>query len=260
MEGSVPLSMTVGIQQFLIVCPLTFLAGFVDAVAGGGGLISLPAYLIAGLPVHFAIGTNKLSSGMGTALSTARFAKKGYIPWKQAPFYAACALLGSSLGASLALMLDDGVFKIIMLIILPLTALYITRSKALGEEKPPFSARKTLLTGMAIALGIGVYDGFYGPGTGTFLILLLVSAAHMRLQTANGISKVINLTTNITALAVFGSEGKVLIPLGLTAGLFSIAGNYLGTSFFNQSGAKAVKPIMLTVLAIFFIRILSELL
>ena len=102
--------MTVGAIQFLIVCPLVFLAGFVDAVAGGGGLISLPAYLIAGLPVHYAIGTNKLSSGMGTAITTGRFARNGFIPWKQSGFYIISALIGSGIGASLALMLDDAFY------------------------------------------------------------------------------------------------------------------------------------------------------
>ena len=87
--------------QFLIVCPLVFLAGLVDAMAGGGGLISLPAYLISGLPVHYAIGTNKLSSGMGTTLATWRFARSGYIHWKLAFFCAVCALIGSTTGAQI---------------------------------------------------------------------------------------------------------------------------------------------------------------
>ena len=131
--------MSAGAIQFLIVCPLVFLAGFVDAVAGGGGLISLPAYMIAGLPVHYAIGTNKLSAGMGTAITTGQFARKGYIPWKQAVFCVFCALAGSSLGARMALLLEDGIFRIIMLFILPLTAIYVTRSKALSVEKAPFA-------------------------------------------------------------------------------------------------------------------------
>ena len=250
--------MHAGLTQFFIVCPLVFLAGFVDAVAGGGGLISLPAYLIAGLPVHFAIGTNKLSSAMGTAITTGKFAKKGYIPWKQALFCVACALVGSGLGARLALLLADGIFRIIMLFILPLTALYVTRSKALTVEKEPFSYGKTLALSMVIAFVIGVYDGFYGPGTGTFLILLLTVAAHMGLRPANGVAKAINLTTNLTALTVYWIDGKVLFLLGLTAGAFSVAGNWLGVRFFANRGAQAVKPIMLTVLAIFFVRVLLE--
>lgn len=251
--------MKAGLIQFLIVCPLVFLAGFVDAVAGGGGLISLPAYMIAGLPVHFAIATNKLSSGMGTTLSTARFAAKGYIPWKQAAFCVICALIGSGLGARLALLLPDGLFQVLMLVILPLTAFYVTRSRALTVEKEPLSPGKTLVISMLIALGLGAYDGFYGPGTGTFLILMLTAFARMGLRQANGVAKAINLTTNITAMAVYWMNGKVLFPLGLTAGLFCMAGHWLGARFFEDRGVRVVKPIMLTVLAIFFVRVLLEL-
>ena len=247
---------------YLIVCPLVFIAGFVDAVAGGGGLISLPAYLISGIPVHMAIGTNKLSSGMGTALATFRYAKSGYIRWKLAAFCAVCALAGSSCGAELALLIDDGAFKIIMLVILPLVALYVLRGKALVNdgEKTPLSPVKTTVIAMVVALVIGAYDGFYGPGTGTFLILLLTSLAHYGLKEANGLCKAINWTTNVSSLAVFLMNGRVLLPLGLTAGLFSIAGSYLGARTFEKKGAQSVKPLMLVVVAIFFVKVLLEIL
>ena len=224
--------MEISIIQYLIVCPLVFLAGFVDAVAGGGGLISLPAYLIAGFPVHFAIGTNKVSSAMGTTLTTVRYTKSGFIPWKQAIFCVLFALAGSACGANLALLIDDGVFKIIMLVILPLTALYVMKGKALSGEREPYSSLKTTLLSCVIAFIIGAYDGFYGPGTGTFLILLLTAAAHMPVTEANGVSKAINLATNISALVVFLINGKVIFAVGLVAGLFSIAGNW-------QQGRKA---------------------
>ena len=250
-----------GILPYLIVCPLVFLAGFVDSIAGGGGLISLPAYLIAGVPVHMAIGTNKLSSGMGTAVATFRYAKSGFIPWKQAAFCAVAALIGSTCGAQLALLIGDGVFKIIMLVILPLTAAYVLWGKTFREEdRVPLSPLKTTLLSMAIAIVIGAYDGFYGPGTGTFLILLLTGLAHMKLTEANGISKVINLSTNVAALCVYILNGKVIFALGLAAAVFSIAGNYLGTRFFTKGGAKFTKPIILVVLAIFFVKVLSEVL
>ena len=243
--------MEISIIQYLIVCPLVFLAGFVDAVAGGGGLISLPAYLIAGFPVHFAIGTNKVSSAMGTTLTTVRYTKSGFIPWKQAVFCVLFALAGSVCGANLALLIDDGVFKIIMLVILPLTALYVIK-------REPYSKLKTMLLSCVIAFVIGAYDGFYGPGTGTFLILLLTAAAHMPVTEANGVSKAINLATNISALVVFLINGKIIFAVGLVAGLFSIAGNWLGSSFFKKGGSKAVKPIMICVLVIFFVKVLSE--
>ena len=127
--------MELSIWTFLIVCPLTFLGGFVDAVAGGGGLISLPAYMIAGVPVHNAIATNKLSSGMGTTISTYRLAKLGYIPWRRAALCILMAIIGSSAGANLALMVDAELFKRIMLVIIPLTALYVMRNKKMDEKE-----------------------------------------------------------------------------------------------------------------------------
>lgn len=246
---------------FLIVCPLVFLGGFVDAVAGGGGLISLPAYLIAGVPVHMAIGTNKLSSAMGTTLTTVRFAQNGFIPWKLSAICVLFAFLGSSRGASLALRIDDHIFTILMLILLPLTAFYVLKSRSLERTADGKERRgRTLFFGIVSAFLIGMYDGFYGPGTGTFLLLALTGLAHMELRKANGVTKVINLTTNLSALAVFLWEGKVLFLLGMTAGCFGLLGNYLGSRFFIAGGVKFVKPIILLVLALFFIRILWGLL
>ena len=252
--------MELTLVHFLIVCPLVFLGGFVDAVAGGGGLISLPAYLIAGVPPHMSIATNKLSSAMGTTLTTVRFAKKGFIPWKQAAVCVVFAFVGSSLGAKLALKLDTKVFTMLMLVILPLVALYVLRGKSLGQgEKPSVSSARTLVVGSLAALGIGCYDGFYGPGTGTFLLLALTGLAHMELTRANGVTKAINLTTNLAALFVFLLEGKVVLVLGLVAGCFGILGNYLGAKSFIQGGVKFTKPLILVVLTIFFIRVIWQL-
>lgn len=246
------------IITFLIVCPLTFLGGFVDAVAGGGGLISLPAYMIAGLPVHNAIATNKMSSGMGTTIATYRLARLGYIPWRKAALCILMAIIGSSTGAKLALMVDADLFKKLMLVIIPATAIYVMRNKNMDEPKEALDDRQTVIRASLVALLIGVYDGFYGPGTGTFLILLLSGFAHISLKESNGIAKSINLTTNLSSLVVYLMNGKVIILLGLAGGLFGIAGNYIGVTFFKNKGAKAVRPLMIIVLVIFFIRILTE--
>ncbi|MBR5534193.1 MAG: TSUP family transporter [Ruminiclostridium sp.] len=246
--------------HFFIVCPLVFLGGFVDAVAGGGGLISLPAYLIAGVPPHMSIATNKLSSAMGTTLTTVRFAKKGFIPWKQAAVCVVFAFVGSSLGAKLALKIDARIFTMMMLVILPLVALYVLKGKSLGQGgNLPVSPAKTLAISSLAALGIGCYDGFYGPGTGTFLLLALTGLAHMELTKANGVTKAINLTTNLAALFVFLMEGKVVLVLGLVAGCFGILGNYLGSKTFIQGGVKFTRPLILVVLTIFFIRVIWQL-
>ena len=135
------------------------------------------------------------------------------------------------------------------------------KGKALMQENElePFDTPHTMLIALLSALFIGMYDGFYGPGTGTFLLLMLTGAARMKLNNAAGITKVINLSSNIAALAVYMLNGSVLYPLALAAGVFSILGNYLGTKVFTQKGSKGVKPIIIIVLAIFFIKVCYEL-
>lgn len=244
--------------EYLIICPLVFLAGFIDAIAGGGGLISLPAYLFAGFPVHNAIATNKLSSTMGTTISTLKYAKNGFINYKRAIPCVFFTLLGASIGANLALVISDKIFIIIMLIILPFIAFYVLKSKNFENPKPTYSNTKTLILCLISAFFIGMYDGFYGPGTGTFLLIFLTSIARVKLEEAAGTTKVINLTSNITSLIIYIINGKVIFNLGIVAGLFSIAGNYIGAKFFTNKGAKILRPIIISVLVIFFCKILME--
>ena len=244
----------------LIVCPLVFLAMLVDAIAGGGGLISLTAYLVAGLPPHVALGTNKVSSAIGTVVATARFAKSGLIKIKLAIPAVIFALAGSAIGAKVALHTPDGVIQMIMVFALPVVAFFVLRKRALDVPTDATISTKKQIAIIAISsFFIGMYDGFYGPGTGTFLLLALTAFAHMNLTRANGTTKAINMTTNISALIVFLVNGTALIPLGLLAGAFNIAGNYLGSKSFDKGGSKIVKPVMITVLVVFFIRVIGDL-
>ncbi len=246
--------------QYLVVCPLIFLAGIIDAIGGGGGLVTLPSYMLVGLPVHFAIGTNKLSSVMGTAMVTGKYFRDGYIPVKIAACSVIFAMIGSSLGARTALLISDRIFKIIMLIVLPLTAIYVFKSQNFMRDRNFEAAisRRTFVISILVAFFLGFYDGFYGPGAGTFMLLLLAGIAGLSLQHANGVAKVINLATNLAAVTVFLLNNRVIIPLGLTAGIFSIAGNYIGAKFFEKGGAKVVRPVILIVLVIFFVRVLYD--
>lgn len=246
------------LTKYLIICPLIFIAGFIDAVAGGGGLVSLPAYMITGIPVHNCIATNKMSSFMGTSVTTAKYARKGFIPWKIGMVCIPCALAGSSLGAKASLLVPDNILKTILMIIIPLTGIYVITRKGNLETNITRSDKAALFISALVALFIGAYDGFYGPGTGVFLILLLTCFAGMKLTTANGLAKVINLSTNIAALVVFLIDGQVLFPLGVVAGLFNIAGNYIGATCFVQNSSKIVKPVMVSVLLIFFLKLILE--
>ena len=249
--------MSAHIVQFLIVCPLVFLAGFIDAIAGGGGLISLPAYLITGLPVHNAIATNKMSSSMGTTIATLKYAKSGFIQWKRAVLCTVAAILGSTSGARLALLVDDFYFRIFLLIVLPLTAAYIFFGKPFIGEKTPLSEVKTVLLSMVIALCIGVYDGFYGPGTGTFYLLILTGIAHLNVHQASAMTKILNLTSNLVALINFLLNGTAYYGLGMAAAVFCIAGNYIGSGLVVSNGQKIVRPLILVVLVILFVKIVT---
>lgn len=244
--------------QLLILCPLVFIAGFVDAIAGGGGLITLPAYMMIGLPSHTAIATNKMSSTMGTTVATINYARDGFINWKYSIFCIAGAMAGSSLGSNLALLIPENVFSIVMIVLLPFIAFYVLKNKNFSSDKPHFNMTKTIILCTAISFAVGMYDGFYGPGTGTFLLLLLTGLARITLNEAAGLTKVINLTSNVTALTVFLINGKAYLPLGIPAGLFSIAGNFLGSKLFSRNGARIARPVVIGVLIILFGKILYE--
>ena len=244
--------------MFLIVCPMLFLAGFVDAIGGGGGLISLPAYLFAGLPIHAAIATNKLSSTCGTALATVRFIRHKLVDYKLAVPSVICAVIGSSLGAQLSLRMDDSVMKTVLFVVLPVAAFFVLNKhlfKDSGEEAK--TDKRTYIVAAVAAFVIGVYDGFYGPGTGTFLIIAFTVFAKMGLTAANAQTKVINLTTNITSLVVFLMSGQVVILLGIAAAVCNMAGNYIGAGLAMEKGSKIVRPVILVVLALLLIKILT---
>lgn len=243
----------------LIVCVLVGLAGYVDSIAGGGGLVALPAFLIAGLPTHVAIGTNKISSAMGTIVTTWHFAKSGMINLRLALPAIVFAFVGSACGSNLVLLVDDAFLRVFLLVVLPLTAIYVMKSKSFdAAEVESYSFKKTMLLCCVIALFVGVYDGFYGPGTGTFLMLLLTGLAHLRLDSAAGVTKAVNLTTNLSALVVFLINGQTLIALGLVAGVFSIIGNYIGAHSFTKNGGAIARPITIVVLCVFFIKVIFD--
>ena len=230
------------IFTFLIVCPFQILAGMVDSIAGGGGLISLPVYLIAGLPAHAAVATNKLSSCCGTAVSTARFIKNGLINLKVALPSVAAAILGSFAGARLSMITNERILEYMILAIIPVAAFFVL------NNKPVFAA-----------LIIGMYDGMYGPGTGTFLIIAFTVFARLSVESSNAQAKIINLTSNITALVVFLLHHQVIIPLGLAAAVCNITGNYIGSGLVMKDGAKIVRPMIIFVLILLLIKVLTNL-
>ena len=217
----------------------------------------MPAYLFAGLPVHQAIATNKLSAGCGLITAVIRFYKNRLIDVPLALAAVPAALIGAVIGARLVLMVNEKTTEYMLVGALVIAAYYTLKKKKVesAEELP---RKRVLLTVLLISFVIGGYDGFYGPGAGTFLILAYNSLAKMDIKTAAGNAKVINLSSNLASLTVFLLSGKVWISLGLAAALFSIAGSYIGSGLVIRRGAKIVRPIIIVVLILLFIKVIAE--
>ncbi len=237
-------------QTYLLVCPLVFLGGFVDSIAGGGGLINLPAYYLAGLPPAMANGTNKMGAVLGTGVATGRYAHSGHIPWKEGLAAVAGALPGSYLGAWMLLWLPAYYVKIGVLAALPLVAVFVLFNKDSLTPRQLIPQKWSLTACFFMGLFIGWYDGLVGPGTGTFLQLMFVSLVGLQALQASGAARLVNLVSNIGALVTFTTNGQVLYALALPAGLFSMAGNWLGSSLAIKKGAPFIRMLLITVLAL----------
>lgn len=248
-------------EMTLVVCPLIFLASFVDSIAGGGGLISLPAYLFTGMPTHMAYGSNKFSACMGTFFAVCRFMKSGVIHLKVACLSAALALCGSFIGAKLTLLLSDEILKITMMVMLPIAAVFILFKKKKNDDintVDSLSDVMTVVLSMAIGFFIGMYDGFFGPGAGTFMILGYTTLMGFDYRTASGNAKVVNLASNFAAMVVYIFAGKVYYAIAVPAVFCSIAGAWLGSGLAIKKGAKFIKPIMVCVIAGLFVKIIWD--
>lgn len=252
---------SLSIWDYLIVLPLIFLAGLIDSVAGGGGLISLPAYWGIGLPAHLALGTNKFSSCLGTSFSTLRYFKAGLIDLPVALLSAACALIGSHLGAKTVLYVSNDFLNYLLIILIPLIAFITLFNKKLGLEdnsQQLKTAYKLLWAALAGGI-IGFYDGFFGPGTGTFLILIFAYFLRYSFDRANAITKVVNLASNIAALITFALAGKVFYPVAIPAACCGIAGNLIGARLVIQKGNLFIRRIFILALALLMLRIIWNL-
>ena len=246
---------------WVVVCPLVFLGGLIDAVAGGGGLVTLPAYLLAGLPAHVASGTNKCGNAFGTFLSTGRFLKRGDVHLPSAVAGALGALVGAWIGTRLNLVVPEQILYYIMLAVVPVMAVFLLLKRDFGQEDRSHELGRLQLMAMALGIGlvIGGYDGFFGPGAGTFLILAYTGLCRFDLLTASGNTKLANSASNLASLVTFALAGKVLWSVGIPAALCGIAGNYLGSGLALKNGAKVIRPMFFVVLGLLLSRLVYSL-
>lgn len=245
--------------KVIFLCIAGFVAAAVDAIAGGGGLINLPAILAAGVPPHFALGTNKFSSSFGAITSAYTFMSSGkvYIPLMK--YAVPCTLVGSVIGVLTALRIDQSFLQIIILVLIFATAIYTIVKKDFGsEDKFDGLTGQNITQGCVFAFSLGFYDGFFGPGTGSFLIFLFIKIYGFDFTIAAGNSKVLNFVSNITSLVMFALNGKIYYMLGIPIGLAMIAGARLGSKIAIKNGAKVIKPIFVTIALVLTLKLLFD--
>jgi uncharacterized membrane protein YfcA len=244
-----------------ILCPLIFLAGFIDSIAGGGGLISLPAYIFVGLPIHSAYGTNKLPNSMGTATAMVNYFRSKSIDFSAAVPGGIGALLGSWIGTRLALSLSPRVLQICLMVILPLVGVFIFTRRGVENAAPkePLPSKLKYFLSFAIGLACGCYDGFFGPGAGMFMTLALVGLVRLELIKAVGTTKVINFASNFASVITWFVNGKIIFPIAIPCIACSMAGGFLGSRLAVKIGTKLIRLVLALVAAMLFIKILFDL-
>jgi uncharacterized membrane protein YfcA len=235
------------------------LAGFVDAIAGGGGLLTLPALLTAGLPAHVALGTNKGCSTWGTAAATFAFARAGKLAFGRAVAGFVVAALGATLGAQLQLVVQPSALRPLVLVLLTGVAIFLAVPRARSVKRAESVAHPERRA-IAIALVLGAYDGFFGPGTGTFVIVAHAALLGASLAEATANAKAVNLGSNVASLVVFAWKGTVLWPLALPMAAANVFGGTLGARLAIRRGDGLVRGAVIAVSLALVAKLLADLL
>lgn len=246
----------------LLIC-MALLAGLVDAIGGGGGLLTLPALLAAGLPPHLALGTNKGQSVFGALAALARFSRAGLVSGVRARITFPLGLVGALCGAALVLLVPRDVLRPLVLVLLvPAGGWVLLRapSSRAVQRIPPWSDRQRRWLAGGIAGGIGLYDGFFGPGTGTLLILAFSSTFGDSLQRASADAKVVNFASNLAAVALFAAQGTVLWWISLPMAAGQLAGGWMGAHLAIRGGDRLVRRVVLAVLLALVLKVSRDLL
>lgn len=239
----------------LLLVAAAFVAGFVDSIAGGGGLIIVPALLLAGLGPVEALATTKLQSVFGSASATAAYAARGHVDLKQQLPAASLSLLGAAAGAALATVLPGELLRLALPVLLIAIAVYFAFKQDLDDLD---RARRIspLLFGLTIVPAIGFYDGVFGPGTGSFFMLAFVTLAGYGVLKATAHTKMLNFASNLGAFAVFALAGAVFWKVGLAMGVAQFFGARIGASLAMRNGARLIKPLLVVICLLLAARLL----
>ena len=242
--------------KVIYLCFFGFLAQFVDSIAGGGGLISIPALFAFGVPPHFALGTNKFGAMFGTVSSSISFIRSKNIHKELLMYMIPCTILGAVLGVNTVLMINQKILNAIVLVLLLVVCAYTVLKKDMGsEDRFTGMSRKNILIGCAIALILGFYDGFFGPGAGSFLIFSFITFLGFNFLQSCGNGKILNACSGVTSFIVFALHGKVIYSIGIPLAISMILGALVGTRLAIRNGAKLIKPIFILISISFIIKL-----
>lgn len=245
--------------NIIFLCAAGFAAAFVDSIAGGGGLISVPAFIMAGLSPHLTLGTNKFSATTASFTSSMKFALSGKVNFKIIKFLAPFTLIGAALGVRTVLEIDQKFLNSLVLILILFVGVYSLFSKKLGSEnKFKDITVSNIFTGIVLAFSLGFYDGFFGPGTGSFLIFGLIHIFGFDFVNASGNARFLNFISNITSLILFALNGNINYYYGVPVAIFMILGARLGTKFALTKGTRLIKPIFATMSLAVAIKMLTN--
>jgi uncharacterized protein len=241
--------------QLALLFVVAVVAGFIDSVAGGGGLITLPALLGCGLPPQLALGTNKLQSTFGSAAATFHFLRAGLISWRECRRTVLLTAAGAAAGALAVRFIETGMMRSLILTMLLAVALCLVLRPGLGaERRPPKVGR--LPFDLVCGLGIGFYDGFLGPGTGTFWAMGFVLLLGMDLVNATARTKLMNFSSNLTSLAIFAMCGQVSPVIGLVMGAGQWLGARWGSRTVMRRGHGFIRLVLLLVVTALVVKLL----
>lgn len=238
--------MEFSVEIVLCLILASFVAGWVDTVAGGGGLITIPAMLLAGMPPTVALATNKLQGSSGVLVATVYFIRKGAIDIKEHKFMLLTTFLGSVFGGWLLLQSDTRILKAILPILLISMGLYFVFSKKVGDIDKQRKIGIGLFT-VSVAPFLGFYDGFFGPGTGTFMTLSFVALCGYNLAKATANAKILNFTSSMSALLYFVFFGEIDWEIGFLMMGGQIFGAYVGARMVLDKGAVLIRPVVAVV-------------
>jgi len=245
------------IELYLWLLAAAFIAGIIDSISGGGGLITLPALMLAGLPPVTALATNKCQSLFGSLSATIAYAKAGHVNIKTQKWQAILAIIGSAGGAWLVTIMSEALMRRFLPLLLVLVAFYFAFKPNLNDEDQARRLSPYLFTCLIPPL-IGFYDGLAGPGTGSFFMLAFVLLAGLGILKATAHTKLLNFSSNLGALAVLASFGAVYWQLGLMMGCAQFMGAQLGAKLAMRIGARLIKPLLVMVCIIMAGRLLWE--